>query len=287
MTTPDIPGHENPCNDPLPKSYKARFAFTLACPSFIYPDHILPNVCMLAPFVDQIEVLVFESEPVQNLPPEQHVAQMAHMLQTGQITFNVHLPVDVDITHEDQDQSRKAVERIAAAVDRVRPLCPTTWTLHLPCTKKTAGNGFISQWQRRAEAGLKALLEKTRLSPGSVSVENLGYPPEWMAPVIRDLDLSVCLDIGHLIEHGYGIGENFKRFKDRITVMHLYGGVKAGRGHLGLHRLAPEHAPFVAEVLEQFCGIVSVEVFSRKDLVQSLESLENLVCHGDLANITI
>jgi hypothetical protein len=284
LTIPDIPECRNLSHDPLPQSYKGRFGFTLACPSFIYPDHILPNVCMLAPFVDQIEVLVFESTPDDNLPPRNHVAHLAEMTKNGLITYNVHLPVDADITWEDKSLRLQAVKQISKAVARVSPLCPSTWTLHLPCSLNSMDKNSLTRWQHQAQAGVKALIKLTGLNPRSISVENLGYRPEWIEPVVRELDLSVCLDIGHLIEHGFGPEKYFNHFMDRITIVHLYGGTRSGRGHLGLDRLAPEHAPFIAAMLREFSGIVSVEVFSRKDLIESLKALENLVCTGKVTS---
>ena len=50
--------HEYPA---LSKSYKGLFPFKICTTSFIYPDHYIPNVKMLGPFVDEIELLVFES----------------------------------------------------------------------------------------------------------------------------------------------------------------------------------------------------------------------------------
>ena len=45
----------------LSKSYKGRFPFTLATTSFIYPDDYVPNVRRLGPYLDEIELLCYES----------------------------------------------------------------------------------------------------------------------------------------------------------------------------------------------------------------------------------
>ena len=44
----------------LPKSYKKMFPFKLATTSYIYPDHIIPNVTTFAPFLDEMELVLFE-----------------------------------------------------------------------------------------------------------------------------------------------------------------------------------------------------------------------------------
>jgi hypothetical protein len=40
----------------LPKSYKGLYQFRLGTTSFIYPDHYLPNVKMLGPYLNEMSV---------------------------------------------------------------------------------------------------------------------------------------------------------------------------------------------------------------------------------------
>ncbi|MBS0013634.1 MAG: sugar phosphate isomerase/epimerase [Desulfobacterales bacterium] len=262
---------------PLARSYKNQFGFSVACPSFIYPDHILPNVSMLAPFMDEIEVLVFESAPADNLPPQDDIRQMAALAENQQISYNVHLPTDVNITDADPARRKQAIERIVAAADRARPLAPVTWTLHLPFEENSTDAATVQKWQKRAIDALKRLLTKSQIDPRHISIENLDYPPGWMEPLADAMDLSVCLDIGHLMEHGFDLMETFELFRRRITILHLYGGVAAGRGHMGLDCLEARHMPAVSQILNGFNGTVSLEVFSLKDLSKSLPVLERLV----------
>ena len=47
--------------------------FKLGTTSFIFPDHIIPNVRKLGAFFDEIELLVFESQPEDVLPSNEDV----------------------------------------------------------------------------------------------------------------------------------------------------------------------------------------------------------------------
>lgn len=261
---------------PLSKSYRNRFPFTLAAPSFIYPDHVLPNVRMLAPFIDEIELVLFESSPEESLPPAPDIKALAGLSQSEGISYNIHLPIDVKITDQDTEGRADAIEKIAYAVERARMLEPSTWTLHLPYTGTSHDSASVNQWQSMAGSAVETLLKRTRISPRLISIETLDFPPAWLEPVARDLDLSVCLDTGHLMEHGRDITEAFELLGDRISIIHLYGGVKQNRGHVGLERLPESLAPAVSGILRQFTGIVSLEVFSRNDLEKSLEHLVSL-----------
>lgn len=262
---------------PLDKSYKNRFPFTVASPSFIYPDHVLPNARMLAPFIDEIELVFLESSHKESLPPEGDIKKLAELSESTGLTYNVHLPIDVSITEPDKKKQADAIRLTARAVERARLLEPSTWTLHLPYTDCGNGGLSVETWQKLAGRAVKTLLDTTGIASRSVSVETLDYPPAWLKPMAHALDLSICLDIGHLMEHGYDIADTFETFEERVSILHLYGGVKTGRGHIGLCHLPDIYAPAVSYILSRFTGTVSLEVFSRKDLEESLSSLARLI----------
>ncbi|MBS3808725.1 MAG: TIM barrel protein [Desulfobacterales bacterium] len=281
MTDPEPRKPEKLSYEPLPESYKRRFHFTLAAPSFIYPDHILPNALMLAPFIDEIELVLFQSRSGQDLPPAEEIRELAEISKDRDLTYNVHLPIDVSITDADKHNRALALEYTVRTVECARSLAPTTWTLHLPYKEDFSDKASVNAWQKRTKAAAEQLLERTGIAPRFVSVETLDFPPEWIESVVSRLDLSVCLDIGHLIEFGYDISKTFYRFKDRISILHLYGDVISGRGHVGLHRLPEAHLPAVTNILSQFTGTVCLEVFSYKDLKASLRTLQQIVENPD------
>ena len=74
------------------------YPFRLATTSFIYPDDYVPNVRLLGAFVDEIELLVFESDA---LPSEHTVRELASLSREQAVGYNVHLPLDVSIGHGD------------------------------------------------------------------------------------------------------------------------------------------------------------------------------------------
>ena len=71
----------------LEKSYKKAFPFKIACPSYIYPAAIIPNVRALGPFVDEIELILFEGNP-ENLPTEKEIDVLETLAEHFDITFD-------------------------------------------------------------------------------------------------------------------------------------------------------------------------------------------------------
>jgi sugar phosphate isomerase/epimerase len=262
----------------LPQSFKQRFPFRLSVPSFIYPADYVTNVQRLGPFVDEIELLLFESG-AGNLPSTEEIHRLAALAQELHISYNVHLPTDLDLAAADPDSRRHALERLAAVLAMVRPLKPTTHTLHLDYHQKDTSPESIEQWQNRAMSAMDELLRDTVVPPGGISIETLDYPSAWFAPLITRLDLAVCLDAGHIVHHELDLPSVLALFSQRITICHLHG-VDQGKDHLSLDKLASEPKHILRRFLQNFRGTVSLEVFSFDRLRDSLSCLADMMAPG-------
>lgn len=262
----------------LTHSYKQRFPFRLSVPSFIYPADYATNVQRLGPFVDEIELLMLESH-AGSLPSEEEIDRLAALSIDLQLTYNVHLPLDLDLGSTDPEARRYAVERLAAFIERVQPLSPTTHTLHLAYDDKDRSPSSVQDWRARTLGSLTALLRATAVSPRCISIETLDYPPDWFAPLVDLLDLAVCVDAGHMVLYGFDLQAVLDLFAQRITICHLHG-VTDGKDHLSLGRLAPEARTILRRFLKSFQGSVSLEIFSFERLRDSLPCLVAMMDAG-------
>jgi sugar phosphate isomerase/epimerase len=80
------------------------------------------------------------------------------------------------------------------------------------------------------------------------------------------------MDMGHLMAHEVDMTVFFNRWKERTTVIHLHG-VDSAQDHLPLDRLSSARMVRVIEILKQFSGVVSLEVFSAPALNASMTHL--------------
>lgn len=94
---------------PLQKCYKGTFPFKLATTSYIYPDQIIPNVAILAPFFDEIELVLFESGGQDNIPDDVQMRGLMKFSQNKKVNFNVHLPIDIFLGDECEEVRSKGV----------------------------------------------------------------------------------------------------------------------------------------------------------------------------------
>ena len=257
----------------LPKSYKGVYPFKLCTTSFIYPDDYIPNVKMLGSYFDEIELLLFESKDIESLFPKSVINELKGISDDLDIGYNIHLPTDISISAGDTRLQLDAIETYKRIIDRMLPLAPSTFFLHVPFEESDANVSTIEKWRRRIGANLRQLLDGTIDAP-MVSVETLDYPVDFIEGIVRELDLSVCMDVGHLVLYGYDILDIFEKHSSRISSIHLHG-VHKNQDHLGLDHLPQRYISAGMDILRHFQGILSIEVFSYQHLVPSLLTLEN------------
>lgn len=260
---------------------KNRYPFRLGTTSFIYPADYATNVRRLAPYVDEIELLLLESA---HLPSHSDINELRELAQTHDITYNVHLPMDIDPGAAMAATRRRSVTSITTAMDRVAPLCPTTQTLHVPFNpNETDPTGEpaierVGDWQNRATESLTRVLDATGVATDHISIETLDFSPDWLQPIVEMLGLNVCVDVGHLILHGFDLGRLLGLFATRTSIIHLHG-VVAGKDHLSVRHLKPDERKIISSYLKGFKGSVSLEVFSLAQLEDAM------ACFPDLMNL--
>jgi sugar phosphate isomerase/epimerase len=257
----------------LPKSYKDVYPFKIGTTSFIYPAGYTQNVTMLAPYVDEIELLLFESAP-DSLPSIHEIKKLLSLSKEFDLTYNVHLPIDISLSDPDPSIRHSAIQTFKKVLDLTASLSPSTYTLHLSYDENGAETDRIKKWQDRLYHSLGQFIA-TGVTPEIISIETLTYPMEWVEHILNHFNLSVCMDLGHLMVYGFDMETVFNRYCHRTSIIHLHG-VENHKDHLPLNRLSKERSRIVRGILKRFNGVVSLEVFSYPHLKDSLPFLEKL-----------
>jgi sugar phosphate isomerase/epimerase len=255
----------------LPKSYKNAYPFKISAPSFIHPDDYIPNVQLLGPFLDEIELLCFESHR-SSLPSQETIRELKTLAREFRFTYNVHLPSDLYPGSPERKEQNRFVENILHVMDLTRPLEPTTYILHLPYNQARIGRICDKAWQSRI-AGCLHRLRNAGVHCPDLSIETLNYPLAWIEQILLDYDLRVCLDMGHLIVNHEHIETAYHHFAGQTTMIHLHG-VDNGKDHQALDVFDQKRLDKIFSLLKQFSGTVSIEVFSFNRLLASLAVLE-------------
>lgn len=253
--------------------------FKLATTSFIVPDYIVPNVEKLGPYMDEIELLVFESRPQKVIPSPQEVKRLLELAQEHNHSYNVHLPVDINPADPDKQKRQKACDTLMVVFERFERLAVSTHTLHLPMPEKIRTGRLkhdaVKQWQQDATSGIECLLERG-IDPGKISIETLDYPFEYLEPVVSQCNLTICADLGHLIKYDFDYQKLFHVQASNIPLIHLHGvdlEKPRKKDHQSVDRLPTAHLDRVIDLLCRFTGVVSIEVFNLGHLQRSLALL--------------
>ena len=249
-------------------SYKKRYPFKICTTSYIYPDNILSNVTRLAPYLDEIELILFESSP-GSLPDHREIKGLHAIGDEFDITFNVHLPLDICLGSRDRAERIRAAETIEMVMDITAALTPSTYTLHFDYDRTCHDKKHLHLWLDFIRASMEKLVS-AGIDCERISIETLMYPFEWVDKIIRDFDLQVCLDLGHLILQKQDIEKVFDKYFHRVPILHIHG-VEKDKDHLSLDKLSQKESGRVINILKRFSGVVSIEVFSFKNLIDSLQ----------------
>ncbi len=259
----------------LSRVLKGRFPFRLACPSFIYPADYLPNVRKLGPYLDEIELLFLEGRHRQHLPDGQLIRRLKSLAGPMDLSYNVHLFTDISLCAHNEQEREQAVDHTACLLSRVESLDPSACVLHLEWqggTRKEFVSLGLQSLQRLQEQG--AVLKR-------LAIENLeSYPAAWIEEILDRSGFGLCCDLGHLLMQGADLLEVYERNRSRTGIMHLHGVCErdgALKDHVGLDRLQAGQLPQIKMILNDFQGVLCLEVFNFEDLRASLAVLEALL----------
>jgi sugar phosphate isomerase/epimerase len=253
---------------------KGRFPFRLGTSSYILPEGILPNLRFLGPHLDEVELVLFESQGEANLPSPEDTDAMARLGREMDLTFNVHLHTDLYLGSEDFGERSQACDTHLRFYEQPLPLNPTAYILHFE-RQATDSSAIteIAAWRQRLRSSLERLLERG-LRPDLCALENLSYPFPWVDILAEEYGLNVCLDIGHLLQQGVDRTPFFNRYADRIAMVHLHG--VRGRDHQALTEIPHREWLAITDFLRTYGVGVSLEVFSLAHLRASLEKMAEI-----------
>ncbi|MBN2343935.1 MAG: sugar phosphate isomerase/epimerase [Deltaproteobacteria bacterium] len=247
-----------------------KFPFRLGTTSYIVPADLLPNVQALAGFVDDVEVVLFESEEISNLPTPQVIAEMANVQKNHQISFTIHFPLDVDLGGKCETDRTKHIEQCLRIVDLTVPLSPFGYVLHLPLLPISHDSEAQKRWLHRCCTSIRQILDRG-VSPRLICVETLSYPFELAFPVVETLELSVCLDVGHVLLNSFDLAEYYDKYFSRTRVIHLHG-INEKKDHCSLAYLPVEILNDLLVKLSQAetNRVLTMEIFGEEDFASSM-----------------
>jgi len=246
---------------------KNRLPFRLGTTSYVIPDEITPNVRFLSDRVDDIEIVLFETGGFSNIPSPEIVRGLKSLAADYGLTYTVHLPIDIHTGHADAGERRRAVDACCRIIDRMAPVDPFAYVLHLAGDRRgESPSDDLPRWQAHHLDSVRTLIQE--VPPKKLCIENLDYPFETVSDIVRELRLSVCTDIGHLLLCARDVSAHLNRHLVETRVVHLHG-IENGVDHRSAHRLDPGLRDTLLDRLADggaAARVVTLEIFSEEDL---------------------
>ncbi len=166
----------------------------------------------------------------------QSVERLAALKRELGLSYTVHLPLwsvepSTPLVPVRQGSARAVIESVKATL----PLEPEVYVLHatgalaaefyrmrLPDVAHTY---VLRQFTEHALESARAILAETGLPSRKLAIETIEFPLELMLEIAEQLDLSICLDTGHVLSGFSGPVDFFaalERCLPRLAEIHLH-----------------------------------------------------------------
>jgi sugar phosphate isomerase/epimerase len=208
------------------------------------------------------------------------------------LSYTVHLPLwSVEPSTPLGPVRRGSVQALISTIKATLPLDPETYILHatgslaaefyrmhLPDYIRTI---IMKQFQGNAIASIRTILDDTGISPRKLAIETIEFPFELTTEIAELMDLSICLDVGHILvgfSGPVGLFDALEVSLPRLAEIHLHDGPWQGpelvpvygKDHQALGKGDLEIAHLLDRLMEvRFTGPIIFEL----SIEQAMESL--------------
>ena len=167
------------------------------------------------------------------------IRRLQALKESRGLSYTVHLPLWSVEPSTPVDWVREgSVDVLVDAVLRLSPLEPEVYVLHatgalaaefstMTAIPDEARPLVIGMFQRHAAHSVEELLRRTNLPSRAIAVETIQFPFDLTLALAEELDLSLCLDTGHVLAKYSGpisFEEALQRLLPRLAEIHLHDG---------------------------------------------------------------
>lgn len=163
------------------------------------------------------------------------------------IGYTVHLPLwSVEPSTPLTPVRNGSVEAVVQSIRTTLPLDPEVYVLHATGAlaaefynmkiSEMARMIILRQFQNGARESLRAILEQTGIPSRKLAIETIEFPLDLTLELAEELDLSICLDTGHVLAGfpgWYDFFEVVERILPRLAEVHIHDSKRMPEGVRG------------------------------------------------------
>ena len=165
-------------------------------------------------------------------------------LKTEGLTYTLHLPLwSVEPSTPLTPVRNGSVEAVTQIIQVTKQIEPEVYVLHATGAlaaefynmkiSEMARMLILRQFQNRARESIKSILAETGLPSRKLAIETIEFPLDMTLELAEELNLSVCLDTGHVLAGFPGWFDFFEvveKFLPRLAEVHLHDSKKMPEG---------------------------------------------------------
>jgi len=224
-----------------------------------------------------------------NAYESKNIQSLVNLKSEMGITYSVHLPLwSVEPSTPLEPVRMGSVDAILDVIDAAEPLNPEVYVLHgtgalaaefyrmdLPQNAKFLA---LKQFQGGAISSIQMILEETGLPSRKLAIETIEFPLDLTLEIAELLDLSICLDTGHVLAGFSGsvkLEDALETCLPRLAEIHLHdspdflktGKLGYGKDHQALGK-GDLDVKFLMDALQKrdFTGPIVFELTVREAL---------------------
>lgn len=246
--------------------------------SYIIPGDIIPNLQFLKHAVENIELVIFDSDGRSNLPSKSSILEMSIIARDTGLTYTVHLPANPHAGSTSETKRKKGVEKWLEIMDRMESLLPLGWIVPLRKNCLPPEQWCTEQWAERCGKTIDQL--SGAADPESLCIERTALACAAAEYLVNEKNCSACIDIGYMLRTGQDIHACLEKWFDRTRIIHLHGVRSDGRDHVDLGHMETDLLDSLCSGLKNGGGtprILTLDLFSRKDLERSMHVLQEVI----------
>jgi sugar phosphate isomerase/epimerase len=257
-------------------TYKKRFPFKIGSTSYVLPDNIVPNVQYMSDFVDDIELLFFESFDKSPVISNSEIAELRSIAADKNISYSVHCPIDIHAGSADKTVQEKFVNQIEQLYDATKTLNISGYIVHLDGISDSSSEEELKLWHDNVDFIGKRIGEIKSLDRSKICIENLGYNPRFNLDIVNKHNFSFCLDMGHFWLNRHDWKSIVPIAINKTRVIHLHG-VHNDKDHRSLKvNNYLQLNEFLTTCLADYANVVTIELFNKDAVFESLEYVKDI-----------
>ncbi len=257
-----------------------KVAFPIGTTSNILRADIIENVEALAHLVDDIEITLFESKEEYCYPSLDVINRLCEIAYDNNISYTIHLPYDVDLGSLIKEERDEAIENYLRMIEITKSLPIHSYVIHLVYKEEDKDRSLSY-----IKSGMSDLIRLSKVESTAFCAETLFQPFEPLLEIVKELNLSITIDIGHLVKHNYFSDSFLRTLLPYARIIHFHG-VKEEERENGIVKLVDHKSicEYPREFLDNLYSTINtyshlplvftIEVFNINYLNESLEEIQ-------------